>query len=113
MESWLFKTFCELTDSLPPKAVLPAVARDRRILEEDLSSGRAQPTADIASILSFCRFLESAAQGNLVLPDGMPMEHWSFYLKTIRRLVGAGELPRKLQDNIEAAFHGVVGRIMG
>lgn len=113
MESWLFETFCELIDTLPSKAVLQAVARDQRMLEEDLSSGRALPNGDTASILNFCRFLESAAQGSLVLPDGMLIEHWSFYLKTVRRLVGAGELPRKLQDNIEAAFHGVVCRIMG
>jgi hypothetical protein len=107
-----FETFCEMIDSLPPKAVLEAAARERRMLEEDLSSGRTPPNGDTASILDFCRFLEGAVRGSFVLPDTMLMEHWAFYGKTVRRLAGAEELPRKLKEDIEAAFRDVFCRIM-
>jgi len=107
-----FETFCAMIGSLPPKAVMKAVERERRMLKEDLSSGRTLPDDDTASILNFCTFLEGAVFGSLVLPDNMPMEHWSFYVKTVQRLVGAEELPRKLKDEVEAAFYGVFCRIM-
>jgi hypothetical protein len=80
--------------------------------EEDLSSGRTPPNGDTASILDFCRFLEGAVRGSFVLPDTMLMEHWAFYGKTVRRLAGAEELPRKLKEDIEAAFRDVFCRIM-
>ena len=42
----------------------------------------------------------------------MPMEHWTFYGKTVERLVAAGKLPREVQEDFEAANHDVVFRIM-
>jgi len=48
----------------------------------------------------------------MVWPETMPMEHWMFYVKTVRRLVAAEELPHSVKKDIEAAFHGVACCIM-
>lgn len=101
-----------MIDGLPPKAVLKAVAIERFILEEDLAQGRTLPSDDTASILTFCRFLAGAVCGALVWPRTMPMEHWTFYVKTVGRLVAAEELPRNVKDDIEAAFHDLFCCIM-
>ncbi|HXR04116.1 MAG TPA: hypothetical protein VN836_05345 [Verrucomicrobiae bacterium] len=97
---------------LPPKAVLKAAAEEQLTLEEDLASGRTMPSDDTASIFTFCRFLEGALHGSLVLPRTMPMEHWTFYLKIVGRLVAAEELPCQTKDDIEAAFRDVFCCIM-
>ncbi len=97
-----------MIDSLPPKAVLKAAARERLMLEEDLAQGRTLPSEDTDSILTFCRFLAGAVVGSMVWPRTMPMEHWTFYVQTVGRLVAAEELPRKVKDDMEAAFHDVL-----
>ena len=112
MSSRLFETFRETIDCLPPEAVLKAVAVERRKVEEDLAQGRTLPGEDTDSILAFCRFLAGAACGALVWPRTMPMEHWTFYVKTVGRLVAADELSRTVKDDIEAAFHDVFCCIM-
>jgi hypothetical protein len=96
-----------MIESLPPKAVSRAAAREQRVLEEDLALSRIQPSEDTASILIFCEFLQSAIRGNLVLPRTLSMEHWTFYVKTVRRLVAAGELPQSVNEDIETAFRDV------
>ena len=101
-----------MIDGLPPKAVLKAVAIERFMLEEDLAQGRTLPSDDTASILTFCRFLEGAVHGRLVLPRTMPMGHWTFYIMIVERLVAAGELPREAKEDFEAANHDVFSRIM-
>ena len=112
MNSRLFETFREKIDCLPPEAVLKAVGVEWRKLEEDLAQGRTQPSGDTDSILTFCRFLAGAVCGALVWPRTMPMEHWTFYVKTVERLVAAEELPRNVKDDIKAAFHDVFCCIM-
>ena len=108
----LFETFCEMVDRLPPKAVLKAAARERLMLDEDLAFGRIVSSEDTALILNFCRFLEGVALHGLVLPRTMPMEHWTFYRRTVERLVAAGELPHQVQEEFEAVNHDVFFRIM-
>jgi hypothetical protein len=108
----LFETFCEMIDSLPPKAVLKAVAIERFMLEEDLAQGRTVPSDDTTSILTFCRFLGDAARGWLTLSRTIPAGHWTFYGKTVERLVAAGELPRGAQEDFEAANRGIISRIV-
>ncbi len=91
-----------MIDGLPPKAVLKAVALERRMLEEELAFGRTFPKKDASSILSFCKFLESVVDGRLILPSALPMDHWAFYGKTVERLAAAGELPPRKLENFEA-----------
>lgn len=101
-----------MIDSLPPKAVLKAAAREQRMLEGALALGQTLPSEDTVSILNFCRFLGGAVHGRLVLPRTMPMELWMFYVKSVGRLVAAEELPREVKDEIEEAFHNVFCCIM-
>lgn len=108
----LFETFCEMVDDLPPKAVLKAVAIERFMLEEDLAQGRTVPSYEVASILAFCRFLGDAARGWLTISRTIPMGHWTFYRKTVERLVAAGELPREVKADFEAANNAAFPRVM-
>ena len=101
-----------MIDNLPPKAVLKAIAVERLKLEEDLAQGRTLPSEDTDSILSFCRFLAGAVVGSMIWPCTMPMEHWTFYVKTVGRLVAAEELPHNVKEDIEAAFRDVFCCIM-
>lgn len=112
MSHRLFETFCEMIDNLPPKAVLKAVAIERFMLEEDLAQGRTVPSDETASILMFCRFLGDAAHGWLALSRNIPSGHWTFYRRTVERLIAAGELPREVKDDFEAANRGVISRIV-
>ena len=112
MNSRLFETFRETIDSLPAEAVLKAVTVEWRKLEEDLAEGRTLPSQDTESILTFCRFLVGSAFGALVWPSTIPIEHWTFYVKTVGRLVAAEELPQNVKEDIEAAFHDVFCCIM-
>ena len=82
-------------------AIVPDVfcdAKARREAKDILSEAAKQK--------EFCRFLEDAALGWLALPRTMPMEHWTFYGKTVERLVAVGELPRQVQEDFEAAMAG-------
>lgn len=112
MNGRLFEVFATMINSFPPKAVLRTVARERHMLEEDLASGRTQPNGDIAAILNFCRFLEGAVLGSSALPHTIPMEHWTFYVKTVERLVAAAELPPNVKTDIETAFQNIFRCIM-
>ena len=112
VNSRLFETFRETIDRLPTEAVLKAVAAEWRKLEEDLAQGRTQPSEETDSMLTFCRFLVGAACGALVWPRTIPIEHWTFYVKTVGRLVAAEELPRNVKDDIETAFQDVFCCIM-
>lgn len=40
------------------------------------------------------------------------MEHWTFYVKTVARLVATGELPVSAKEQIESAFQNVFCCIM-
>ena len=108
-----FEAFCEMIGGLPPKVVLQAVAIERFMLEEDLAQGRTPPGDETGSILTFCRFLEDTAHGELDFPRTMPTEHWMFYGKTVERLAAAGELPHEAMEDFETAFHDVFFRVMG
>jgi hypothetical protein len=104
--------FCEMIDGLPAEAVLKAAAMERLKLDEDLALVRTVPSEDTTLIRTFCRFLEGASHGRLVLTRTMPMEHWTFYGRTVKRLVEAGELPFKVQEDFEAANNAAFFRIM-
>jgi len=101
-----------MIDRLPPKAVPKAAARAQSMLEEDLAFGRTALNGDTASLLTFCSFLTGALEDRLILPRTAPMECWAFCVQTVGRLVAAKQLPRKLQEDIEAAFYDAYCCIM-
>jgi hypothetical protein len=63
MTSRFFELFCEMLDGIPAKAVIPAAAAERRMVEDDLAQKRAVPDEETTSVLSFCDFLSAAASG--------------------------------------------------
>lgn len=107
-----FDVFCEMIDGLAPEAVLKAAATELRMLNEDLASARTVPNEDTTFIRSFCRFLEGASHGRLILNRTMPMGHWTFYGRTVERLAAAGEIPLKVKEDLEAANNAACFRIM-
>lgn len=79
-------------DHLPPAAIKKAAANERQMLEDDMAKGREESLSDVTSILMFCRFLESAERGIPAILPNLPLEHWTYYLKIIQKLVEAGDL---------------------
>jgi hypothetical protein len=92
----ILQSFCEMMDRLPAAAVKKAAAAERRILEEDTAMGREEAVGEVASVLTFCRFLELADGGKMTILPEVPPEHRPYYAKIVRKLVEAGELPAAL-----------------
>lgn len=96
--SLLFETFCGMMDKLPAAVVKKAASVERRILEVDIATGREEAVGDVASVLTFCRFLESGAGHEpAVIPD-LPSDHLTFYAKIVHKLAEAGELSQAAQS---------------
>ena len=75
-----------------------------KTIENDLAKGRVQPSDDSYSILSFCRFLEAALNGEVPSTSAVPKSHWDFYRKTVQLLADSGELPFDIEDLSDASF---------
>jgi hypothetical protein len=111
MNDHLFESFCVMIDGLPIKAVMRAAMVQCHMLEDDLAKGRIPPNVTAASILSFCIFLKSAAHGSLAFLPELSMEHQAFHGKIVRKLVAAGELQLKAQDQFDTAFSKSLSRL--
>jgi hypothetical protein len=111
MNERLFESFCAMIDGLPVRAVLRATKVQCRMIENDLVQGRIPPGEIVVSILSFCIFLRAASRGSLAFFPELPMEHWAFYGKVVRKLVAAGELQLKAQDQFDTAFSKSLQRL--
>jgi len=79
-------------------------ALERHFSDITLAKGRIPPDETVASVLAFCVFLKAAARGSLAFFPDLPMEHWAFYGKVVRKLVAAGELQSGAQDQFDTAF---------
>ncbi|HLX95347.1 MAG TPA: hypothetical protein VKU37_06375 [Verrucomicrobiae bacterium] len=93
-----------MIDNLPVKAVMRAVMVQCHMIEDDLARGRIPSNPTTTSLLSFCVFLNSATHGSPDFFPELPIEHWAFYGKIVRKLVAAGELELKAQDQFDTAF---------
>jgi len=100
----LFESFCEMLESIPIKAVLRAVAAERKMVEDDLNKKRTEPDEYVSSVLGFCNFLMLAVCGVYESVALLPREHRAFYSKIVRRLVDAGELPPEITGHFERIF---------
>jgi len=97
-----------MMDTLPAVAAKKAATVERRVLEEDTAMGREESVSETASILAFCRFLESAGDDNAGFPPSIPSEHWPHYARIVQKLVQAGELSPALKDR----FEGECGKVL-
>jgi len=109
----LFKTFCEMLESIPTKAVLRAVEAERRMVEDDLKYKRTARDPYVISVLSFCNFLTLAVCGIYSSMAALPVEHRMFYGKVVQRLVDAGELPLGSEERFNNSFVPILSNAGG
>ena len=81
-----------------------AAELQRQMVQNDLAEKRTLPLKDAHSILAFCRFLDNAVIGVHSVASALPLQHMSFYRKTVARLVEAGELPFEAGELFEETF---------
>lgn len=101
-----------MLETLPAKVVLKAVELERQMIKADLEHKRTLPIKEAQSILIFCFFLTSAASGTQIPPIGLPIQHVTFYRKTVDRLVAAGELPFHAREQFDATFSALFLRAL-
>jgi hypothetical protein len=91
----LFDSFADMIEAIPAHAIIRTLEREARMLEEDLAHHRPVPPKAAASILDFCRFVESVRMKTPVQFAGasLPAAHLQLYRKTVTRLVDAEALP--------------------
>lgn len=100
-----FSAFTEALNATSAHAVLDLLEWQCRSLEKDLDEHRLQLTADAFSILCFRQFVRRAKRGEeLAGFDPLPLEHFNFYLKTLRRLVEASVFPQSVITQFEEIF---------
>ena len=93
-----------MLESIPIKAVLRAVAAERKMVEDDLDKKRTEPDKYVCSVLGFCNFLMLGVCGVYESVALVPREHRAFYGKIVQRLVDAGELPPEITGHFERIF---------
>jgi len=104
MGVFLFNPFSRMLDRTPAEAIVAVVARQGRMLGDDLARGRMLPDGEARSILSFCRFLEAMQTGHKIPPVALPMSDAAFYRKTTERLIQAGKLPGDAKRQFDVIF---------
>jgi len=111
----LFDTFAAVISEMPARAILHSLELERRMIEDDILSGRTFAEDDSDSILQFCRFVKgmklAVAQPRAAVPlpvpaVALPREHVDFYRKTVIRLIKAKVLPDDTLKRFELAFAG-------
>lgn len=100
----LFESFCVMIDKIPAKGVLTAVELERQMVQNDLAQKRTLPLKDAHSILAFCNFLKHTVNGIHSVSTTLPLQHLSFYKKTVARLIEAGELPFETKELFDENF---------
>jgi hypothetical protein len=100
----LFESFSGMIDTIPAKGVLTTIELQRQMLQKDLSEKRTLPFAEVHSILTFCEFLKNATSGLRTISSALPIQHISFYRKTVGRLIETGELPFETKELFDATF---------
>jgi hypothetical protein len=92
MKNCLFEAFVSMIGSLPANGIMLVAELQGQMIEDDLSQRRALPMEDAVSVLNFCRFLQTTAQGSGIFPTILPRHHLAAYRKIVNRLMEAGEL---------------------
>src|ERR1043166_6911689 len=85
MTSRFFKVFCDMLDRTPVRVVLPIAKAECQMMEDDIAHQRLTPDQDIASVLSFCRFLSTGRADGEEASNVLPLDHFAFYRNTVER----------------------------
>jgi hypothetical protein len=104
MKSRRFELFERMVGGLPAKGVFRAVQLEAWMIKDDLAYHRDSLSEDAVSILSFSYFLYAAKSGGPFFHRALPAEHIPFYHETVKRLIGAGELPYTAREQFDDAF---------
>src|SRR5258707_12068562 len=104
MSQGLFNSFSKMVEEIPTEGILAALEREKKMLEDDLAHKRTQPIHDTNSILSFCHFIGAVRNGGEVTAIALPLQHVTFYRKTLERLIQIGALPFTAKQYFEAAY---------
>jgi hypothetical protein len=105
MDTCLYERFQDTIEDIPAKGVLRVVKLQCHMLQNDLARKHTLPLNDVRSIFAFYNFLKCAADGIRIPPVILPMQHISFYRKTVERLIAAEQLPFAAKDQFEEVFH--------
>ena len=104
----MFESFADMVGTMPARAIIPMLERERRMLEEDLACQRPVPAQEAASILAICRSVEATRK--LTPADfpiqNLPARQMQFYRKTVARLVEAAGLPYQAKDDFDQLIDG-------
>jgi hypothetical protein len=103
MKTKLFEAFAEMIDDLPPKGMLTAIELERQMLKDDLMYKRVSDE-EVASIFSFCEFIKAITEEDIMIPVELPENQIACFRKIVRRLVEAGELPGRAQEQFDLTF---------
>jgi hypothetical protein len=106
----LFATFAKIIDSFPAGEILKAIELEHLMLEENLLYKRVVETEDTDSILFFCQFVNAVVDEDNILFVELPVAHVTFYRKTLRRLIDAGELGADAMKKFDLTFSSEFAR---
>lgn len=106
MNPSIYDSFAAMIETLPARAIIRALERQRTMLEEDLALQRPVPLKDAESILNFCHFVEAAREGlsGWAFTSPPAPGHLEFYRKTLERLIAREEVPY----DARAEFDGII-----
>ena len=108
-----FNTFAAVISEMPARAILHSLELERRMIEDDILSGRTFAEDDSDSILQFCRFVKgmklAVTQPRATVPlpvpaAVLPRSHVDFFRETVIRLIKAKALPDDALKRFELAF---------
>ena len=103
MNSSLPEKLVKTMEDIPPKAIFVLAKIERKMIENDVANKRLLPTGEAASVLSFCRFLESP-DGRDVPPIQLPVAHIAAYRKIVQKLIDAGEFSSFIKERFDQIF---------
>lgn len=106
MKLFLFDPFAAMIDAIPDGAIIRALERQQRMIEDDLALQRPMPLKEAQSILNFCYYVESVREesSGWTFTAPLPREHLAFYRKTLDRLIASGQI----SPDAKAGFDGAI-----
>lgn len=93
-----------MLSSIPVQAVLRAVQDECQMLENAVFQKRMSLDQEVISIFIFARFLNSVRIPVRLTHTVLPAAHVTAFRDIVARLIGAGELPLRAEDEFEKMF---------
>jgi hypothetical protein len=104
MNAPLLEELIKTMENIPPKAIFRLAEIQRKMIEDDVANKRIACREDVNSVLSFCRFLESSDETE-ILPILLPVTHIAACRKIVEKLIAAGELSPFIKERFDQTFY--------